>query len=65
MRSGGGTPITRAEAWEAVQDGADNVMCGDYFEGGCDHDGHEGGCWVGLQKGDGDWPEHWRTFELW
>lgn len=66
---GGGQPITKAEAFEAVMDGASNVMCAEYFEFGCDCDDHEGSCWVGIQKGDEDengaWPEHWKTFELW
>jgi hypothetical protein len=66
--SGGGIPITRAEAYEAVMAGADNVMCLEYYDHGCsDHCDNQ--CWVGVQRGDedenGEWPEHWKTFELW
>lgn len=66
--------ITREEAWEAVQDGADNVMCREYFHDLCCDDeacecSPENPCWVGIQKGDedddGKWPERWQTFELW
>jgi len=71
---GGGTPITKEEAFEAVMAGASNVMCREYFWGGtCDDEDcscdENNPCWVGIQKGDedenGQWPEHWKTFELW
>lgn len=66
--TGGGQSITKEQAYEAVMDGAGNVMCAEYFADGCEcHD--EGSCWVGIQKGDededGNWPDEWKTFELW
>lgn len=61
-----GRQITKQEAYDAVMDGAANVMVKEYFSHCEDHGGP---CWVGIQKGDedenGEWPKHWKTFELW
>lgn len=56
--------LTKEEAYEAVMEGADNVMvqrdeCCDDEECKCTP---ENPCWFGIQKGDGDengnWPDH-------